>query len=68
MVSSEPGPTLLRSYSVYIIFLACNGVTECFMFAAMSAKQVADYNWRLMAFSVREITKNRSLPLPTLFV
>lgn len=51
VVSTEPGPTLLRSYAVYIIFLAVNGVTECFMFAAMSAKQVADYNWWLMAFS-----------------
>ena len=52
VVSTEPGPTLLKSYAVYIIFLASNGVTECFMFAAMSAKQVADYNWWLMAFSI----------------
>ena len=34
------GPTLLRWYCLYVLFLAVNGVTECFMFAAMSQQQV----------------------------
>ena len=34
------GPTLLRWYCVYVLLLAVNGVTECFVLAAMSQKQV----------------------------
>ena len=37
------GPTLLRWYCVYVLFLAGNGITECFMFAAMSQQQVDRY-------------------------
>lgn len=34
------GPVLLRSYCVYVLLLAVNGVTECFTFAAMSKEEV----------------------------
>ena len=34
------GATLLRWYCVYVLLLAVNGVTECFVFAAMSQQQV----------------------------
>lgn len=34
------GPTLLRCYSSYVLLLAVNGVTECFVFAAMSQEEV----------------------------
>lgn len=34
------GPVLLRSYCLYVLLLAINGVTECFTFAAMSKKEV----------------------------
>lgn len=35
-----PGPSLLRFYSFYVLLLAVNGVTECFVFAAMSKEEV----------------------------
>lgn len=34
------GATLLRWYCLYVLLLAVNGVTECFVFAAMSQEQV----------------------------
>ena len=34
------GATLLRWYCVYVLLLAVNGITECFVFASMSEKQV----------------------------
>lgn len=34
------GPSLLRCYSFYVLLLAINGVTECFVFAAMSKEEV----------------------------
>lgn len=34
------GPGLLRCYSGYVLLLAINGVTECFVFAAMSQEEV----------------------------
>jgi oligosaccharide translocation protein RFT1 len=40
LLSDGEGPTLLRWYCVYVFMLAVNGVTECFVFAAMSQSQV----------------------------
>ena len=40
LLSNGEGPTLLRWYCVYVLLLAVNGVTECFMFSAMSQAQV----------------------------
>lgn len=34
------GPLLLRFFCLYVFFLALNGVTECFMFSAMSKDKV----------------------------
>lgn len=34
------GPVLMRSYCLYVLLLAINGVTECFTFAAMSKEEV----------------------------
>ena len=34
------GPTLLRWYSLYVLVIAVNGVTECFVFAAISQKEL----------------------------
>lgn len=34
------GPLLLQCYCVYVLFLAVNGITECFMFAAMAQQEV----------------------------
>ena len=40
ILSEGEGPTLLRWYCFYVLLLAVNGVTECFVFAAMSQVQV----------------------------
>ncbi|XP_003789541.1 protein RFT1 homolog [Otolemur garnettii] len=51
MLSSGSGPVLLRSYCIYVLLLAINGVTECFTFAAMSKEEVDRYNFTMLALS-----------------
>ncbi|XP_014648471.1 PREDICTED: protein RFT1 homolog [Ceratotherium simum simum] len=51
MLSSGSGPVLLRSYCLYVLLLAINGVTECFTFAAMSKEEVDRYNCTMLALS-----------------
>lgn len=52
LLSSGAGPSLLRCYSSYVLLLAINGVTECFVFAAMSKEEVDRYNIVMLALSV----------------
>ncbi|XP_029989843.1 protein RFT1 homolog [Sphaeramia orbicularis] len=52
LLSSGAGPALLRSYSCYVLLLAVNGVTECFVFAVMSQKEVDKYNLVMLGLSV----------------
>ncbi|CAL8335567.1 unnamed protein product [Lota lota] len=52
LLSSGAGPVLLRCYSCYVLMLAVNGVTECFVFAAMSQEEVDQYNVVMLALSV----------------
>uniref|UniRef100_H3CC36 Protein RFT1 homolog n=1 Tax=Tetraodon nigroviridis TaxID=99883 RepID=H3CC36_TETNG len=52
LLSSGAGPGLLRCYSGYVLLLAINGVTECFVFAAMSQEEVDKYNLVMLALSV----------------
>ncbi|XP_036187812.1 protein RFT1 homolog isoform X6 [Myotis myotis] len=47
----DQGPVLLRTYCLYVLLLAINGVTECFTFAAMSKEQVDRYNLTMLALS-----------------
>ncbi|NWY07521.1 RFT1 protein, partial [Nothoprocta ornata] len=51
MLSSGTGPSLLRCYSLYVLFLAVNGVTECFTFALMCKEEVDRYNFVMLALS-----------------
>lgn len=51
MLSSGSGPVLMRSYCLYVLLLAINGVTECFTFAAMSKEEVDRYNFTMLALS-----------------
>ncbi|XP_077384944.1 man(5)GlcNAc(2)-PP-dolichol translocation protein RFT1 [Festucalex cinctus] len=51
LLSSGAGPSLLRCYSCYVLLLAVNGVTECFVFAAMSQEEVDKYNLVMLALS-----------------
>lgn len=52
LLSSGTGPTLLRCYSCYVLLLAVNGISECFVFAAMSQEEVDKYNLVMLALSV----------------
>ncbi|KAJ3602724.1 hypothetical protein NHX12_030473 [Muraenolepis orangiensis] len=52
LLSSGAGPVLLRCYSCYVLMLAVNGVTECFVFAVMSQEDVDQYNVVMLALSV----------------
>lgn len=52
LLSSGTGPSLLRCYSCYVLLLAVNGVTECFVFAAMSQMQVDKYNLVMLGLSI----------------
>nr|XP_042140442.1 protein RFT1 homolog isoform X2 [Peromyscus maniculatus bairdii] len=47
----DQGPVLMRSYCLYVLLLAINGVTECFTFAAMSKEEVDRYNFTMLALS-----------------
>lgn len=51
LLSSGSGPMLLRSYCLYVLLLAINGVTECFTFAAMSKAEVDRYNFMMLVLS-----------------
>uniref|UniRef100_A0A8C2IQZ4 Protein RFT1 homolog n=1 Tax=Cyprinus carpio TaxID=7962 RepID=A0A8C2IQZ4_CYPCA len=51
LLSSGAGPALLRCYSCYVLLLAINGVTECFVFAAMSKEEVDRYNLVMLGLS-----------------
>ncbi|KAM9533841.1 man(5)GlcNAc(2)-PP-dolichol translocation protein RFT1-like [Guaruba guarouba] len=50
-LSSGTGPDLFRCYSLYVLFLAVNGVTECFTFALMCKEEVDRYNFVMLALS-----------------
>ncbi|XP_053324645.1 protein RFT1 homolog [Spea bombifrons] len=52
MLSGGTGPVLLRFFSLYVLLLAINGVTECFTFAAMSKEEVDRYNYVMLGLSV----------------
>ena len=39
-LSSGSAPLLMRAFWVYVLFLAVNGVTEAFVFSAMSKAEV----------------------------
>ncbi|CAB1353787.1 unnamed protein product [Coregonus sp. 'balchen'] len=49
--SAKQGPVLL-CYSSYVLLLAINGVTECFVFTAMSKEEVDRYNLVMLALSI----------------
>ncbi|XP_062854204.1 protein RFT1 homolog [Trichomycterus rosablanca] len=51
LLSSGSGPSLLRCYSFYVLLLAINGITECFVFAAMSKEEVDRYNLVMLGLS-----------------
>jgi oligosaccharide translocation protein RFT1 len=51
LLSSGEGPSLLRMHCFYVMFLAVNGVSECYAFCAMTHEQVARYNYLMAAMT-----------------
>jgi oligosaccharide translocation protein RFT1 len=47
-----PGPMLLRWYCVYVLVIALNGITECFVTATMSQQEVNKYNRIMIGLSL----------------
>ncbi|KAH3887483.1 protein RFT1 homolog isoform X2 [Dreissena polymorpha] len=52
ILSTGAGPVLLRWYCLYVLIIAVNGMTECFVFATMSKAQVDMYNQKMVVFSI----------------
>lgn len=51
ILTSGTGPALLRAYCVYVLLIAINGTTECFVFASMDQTQIDGYNKKMFVFS-----------------
>lgn len=51
-VSEDLPVKLLRWHCVAICFLAVNGITEAYMFATNTSKQIDSYNYLMAIFSV----------------
>jgi oligosaccharide translocation protein RFT1 len=49
--SNEITLNMLRIYCIYVYFLGINGLSECFLNATMSDKQLNKHNYRLILFS-----------------
>ena len=52
LVDDSPGPTLLRLYCVYLLFLAINGISEAFSQATMSIRQLEHYKNFISIFAL----------------
>ncbi|OQV23552.1 Protein RFT1-like protein [Hypsibius exemplaris] len=52
VLTTGDAPALMRAFWVYVLFLAVNGVTEAFVFSAMSKAEVDSYNRKLVGFSL----------------
>ncbi|XP_033104445.1 protein RFT1 homolog [Anneissia japonica] len=58
LLSSGTGPLLLRCYCMYVLLIAINGTTECFVFAAMGKQEVDSYNRKMLVFSIAFLTSS----------
>merc|ERR1711962_519876 len=52
MLTDNEGPVLLKTYCLYVLVIAINGITECFMLAAMDEAEISRYNYMRVSFSV----------------
>ena len=46
------GPTLLRGHCFFVLFMAVNGVSECYSFAIMTSEQVDKYNYKMTLMAI----------------
>ncbi len=49
---SSNAPTVLSLYSIYVMFMAMNGVTEAFVHATSNTMQLQRYNYLMVVFSM----------------
>ncbi|XP_076804473.1 man(5)GlcNAc(2)-PP-dolichol translocation protein RFT1-like [Clavelina lepadiformis] len=63
ILSSGTGPLLLKFYCLYVLVIAINGTTECFVFAAMSQNEVENYNKKMLLFSFLFLTTSYYLTI-----
>ncbi len=61
LLSGGVGPALLRTHCAYVVFLAVNGVSECYAFAVMTAEEVARYNRLLAAMTAAYLSATWAL-------
>lgn len=54
-LSDGGGTPLMRAQCFFVVFLAVNGITEAYTFAAMNDKELERYNYLLVLFSVTYI-------------
>ena len=52
-LSEGPGPSLLRTYCAYVLALAVNGITECFVFATAPTAYLSFFNHVMVRLFVR---------------
>ena len=52
MLSESDAPFLLKCFSLYVLLLAVNGISECFCFSVMGQQQIQRYNWFMVGYSV----------------
>eukprot|EP00055_Hartaetosiga_balthica_P008082 m.28986 g.28986 ORF g.28986 m.28986 type:complete len:635 (-) comp6112_c0_seq1:183-2087(-) len=50
-LANVDGVILLRATSVYVLLLAINGITECFVAAFSSKREIDEHNWWMLLFS-----------------
>ena len=51
-LSSGIGPSLLRGHCLFVLFMAVNGVSECYSFAIMTSDQVDKYNYKMTLMAI----------------
>ncbi|XP_042893125.1 protein RFT1 homolog [Penaeus japonicus] len=54
-LSDGGGTPLMRAQCFFVVFLAVNGITEAYTFAAMNDKELERYNYLLVSFSIAYI-------------
>ena len=58
ILSSGVGPALLRMQCFYVMFLAINGITECYAFCVMTHEQLSKYNFWMAAMTLAFLTSS----------
>ncbi|KAI1725007.1 rft protein [Ditylenchus destructor] len=58
LLTENDGASLLSLYAIYLLFMAINGIVECFAFASMDATKIFSHGAFLMVSSMIHIVSN----------